>query len=222
MPVNRRYVLRTVGAAAALAATGAQAITIEGLVKPPEADEETARDIISRLPKSDYVAIMEALSKLDKTEKWSTSDEPFNRRWRYYANPLLVDIWNSMGYSYTNDCTSWCGVTLGWALKRDGRKVPKNCPSSQSYLNYGTAVKTPLPGDLCVFTNRADGTHGHVTIFRKTVDVGDIEVLGGNQTLSDPTNCGAGYTANIIDRRSMALSTPTHYLNRYVSPPARS
>ena len=222
MTMSRRGILGGGAAFAVIAATQARAMSLLmlGTVTAPKADQIAARDIISRLPTDDYVAIMEALSKLDKTEHLSTSGEPFNRRWRHYANPLLVEIWNSMGYPYRDDCTAWCGVTLGWCLKRAKRALPDDCSSSQSYLNYGIVVKNPAPGDICVFTNQGDSSHGHVTIYRSTLDAANIEVLGANQSLSDPTNCGSGITSNIIDQRSMALSTPRHYLNRYVRPPA--
>lgn len=224
MILNRRNVIIGMGSVGAMAATsvlGSNSL-MQGTLPAPQADKVAAQEIISRLPKTDYFAIMEALSKLDQTEKWSTNGEPFNRRWRKYANPLLVDIWTDMGQPKATDCTAWCAITLAWCLKRDGRPVPEDCASSQSYLKYGTPIGTPTRGDLCVFTNRGDSAHGHVTIYNRTLDAGHIEVLGANQGLSDPTNCGANITANVIDLRSMATSTTTHYLNRYIRPPARA
>lgn len=228
MSLSRRSILAS---CAALAAPPVNALDLKigstfpqplGTIRPPKSDQDTAQQIIARLPKVDYVAIMSALANLDKTEKWSSSGEPFNRRWQNFANPLLVMIWNDMGYSYSNDCVPWCGITLGWCLKRDRRPIPKNCASSQSYLSYGVEVTQPKRGDICVFTKRTDTTHGHVTIFYDVKDAKDVDVLGGNQVLSTSTNCGVGFTANAVDLRSMPLKTETYYINRYVRPPARS
>jgi len=213
---------RTLAGVAATALTMNAAQAMMGTKQAPKADQDAARAILSRLPRTGYVAIMQALADLDKTEKWSTHNEPFNRRWQEYANPLLVDIWNEMGYGYTNDCQPWCGITLGWCLKRAGYPVPKDCASSQVYLNYGTRTLNPVRGDICVFTNQNDKSHGHVTIYWDKVDDKNIRALGANQELSEGTNCPTGGTANVVDLRVMALSTTGHHLNRYVRPPARA
>lgn len=230
MDISKRQMFGLVGSATMLGVARAPAKLaakvkapvrfILGTLRAPEVDQQAARDILSSLPKSDYFAIMLALANLRQE---GSTHEPFNRRWKTYANPLLVDIWADMGFPQANDCTSWCGITLAWCLKRDNRPVPKECASSQSYLKYGTAVETKSPahGDICVFTDTNDPAHGHVTIYNRTLDDTHIEVLGGNQRLSDETNCGHDTTANVIDLRSMPLTTGTMSLKGYVRPPPR-
>ena len=132
---NRRTVMVSGGA---LAFLGGKAEAIQGIFEATAADKAAAKTIADRLrAQRDYVGIMMAMSNLDKTAPWSTGPLqrpalPYNKRWTHYANPLLVLIWQEMGYNNINDCASFCGVTLGWALKQSGRKPPPDCESSQS------------------------------------------------------------------------------------------
>lgn len=198
-------------------------IDTKGTKPAPLEDQKRAADIISHLPKDTYVNVMAALAALERTETPGSRGEPWNRRWHQYANPLLVRIWRDMGYSESTDCTAWCGVTLGWCLKRSGWIPPLNCASSQSYLTYGTPVTNPQPGDLCIFTDFGDKSHGHVTIFVKALPTQkSVRVLGANQSLSEPTNCPGNLDVNVIDERTMALQTKGHYLHKYIRVPVHA
>jgi uncharacterized protein (TIGR02594 family) len=206
-----------------------RAIGIEGTIPPPPEAVDMATRLVNSTP-TDYVRAMEFLADLDKSGLKGPDGRPYNQRWPTHANPLLVAMWRDVGYKYaTNDCMSWCGVSLGWCLKRSGRDIPKDCASSQAYLDYGTLVEDPIPGDIVVFTNYGDEGHGHVTLFRGVVAKGRIKVLGGNQQLSGATNCPSGFPISVIDEREMDTDTrhslPSgkvtgHYVHRYIRPPA--
>ena len=203
-----------------------EARALTGIHPALEKDVKAGDAIIAGLPKHDYVAVMRALADLDKTAPWSVAHrpnnkrEPFNRRWVYYWNPLLVRIWKEMGYDKPNDCDSFCGVTLGWALKRDGRRPPPDCASSQNYKTYGTPVTAPQLGDLAIYTHRADPGKGHVGIFMAHNSDGTFQILGANQLMSTDTTCGPGFPANVVDDRKMTSSkTAELFFNRFVRPP---
>ena len=240
MMIDRRSLLgkAILGAGAAFAFGSKSALCqpfgahTEGTLPPPPETLPVVDQIINSLPSTnDYVAIMAALANLDKSAPLGPDKLAYNRRWPLHANPLLVRMWKDVGYTYiANDCESWCGIAAAWCLMRSGRTLPKSPESSQSYLDrYGTVVETPVDGDLVVFTNYADASHGHVTIFRKHIDPTHIEVLGGNQQLSGGTNCGGGYPISVIDQRAMAIDTKAinadkslsgHHVNKYIRPPA--
>ena len=223
MIINRRRFIKSTGAILASELVTSRASALVGLHPAKPEDVQLANNIIGRLPSGNYVAIMRALADLDKKEPWSSPHppkskrEPFNRRWDYYANPLLVRIWHEMGYPYMNDCEPFCGVTLGWTLKRSGIVPPGNCASSQSYLNWGVPVGVPKPGDIAVYTHARDRSKGHVGIYMATNPDGTYQVLGANQLMSEITTCGPGFTANIIDERPMPSSKrPELHFNAFV------
>ncbi len=234
MFIARRHILvgaaaATVFPATALAATSPRRdffgwiIGTKGILPQNPADVKLLPQVLNEIPTTDYVAAMKALAGLDKNPRVpkGSTNEPWNRRWRQYANPLLVHIWNEMGYTLKNDCTAWCGVTLGWCLKRCGITPPNDPASSQSYLGWGDTVPLtmPKPGDICVFTDKGDAAHGHVTIFEKDLPAQkSVFVIGANQELSIPTNCPGNLGVNVVDERAMARVTPHHRLNQIRRP----
>lgn len=203
-----------------------------GVGDPTKHDIEMVNSIVSSdyLPRNDPYEIMLKLSELGTAHRndfKSNSGFPFNQRWPTVANPMIVKFFHDLGYSklhYPNDCTPWCGATTGWCLKRAGYKVPSDPASSQSYVkNYGTHVPSPQHGDLCVFTDVGDSSHGHVGFFVST-DGGVLTVLGGNQTGHGATNCGRDYPQSEIGLRKIPINSNrdkkvgVHYLAAYVRP----
>ena len=188
-------------------------------------DVDTANQIASTLPTHTYLDVMSSLSKLNTV---GTTGELFRARWKNYANPLIVRMFHDIGYATTplaGDCTSWCAAAVAWCLKRDGKPIPSQPASSQSFLDYGTAVGDPKIGDLCVFTDIADRAHGHVALFYGHAGGSRVKLLGGNQSSLGSTNCGAGYQRSSIDM--IVLDTNPRkdrnvgflYLNKFVRPP---
>lgn len=179
---------------------------LKGTFPGREEDIEAANRIAESMPKSGQFQIMEALSQI--TELGSTG-EPFNARWAKFANPLIVRVFHDIGYkksAYPNDCTPWCAATTSWCLRRAGHSLPPDPASSQSFVHYGqSANDNPQPGDLCVFRDVGDSSHGHVgmLVSRK----GDVlSVLGGNQAAESQTNCGPGYRQSRISLAEIPMN----------------
>jgi hypothetical protein len=83
-----------------------------------------------------------------------------------------------------------------------------------------------MAGDLCVFTDVGDSTHGHVGLYVGK-NGNTLNVLGGNQSGESATNCGPGYRKSKIDVAEIPInsrrdrSVGVHYLAAYVRPPIR-
>lgn len=198
-------------------------VGITGTLPTNPDDEKLVPRVLKEIPTTGHVAAMKALANLHTNPNvpQGSTRELWNRRWRRYANPLLVHIWQEMGYSTHDDCDFWCGVTLGWCLKRSGMAYPPDCARSQAYLTDRHFRQTTAPrlGDLCVFTNINDKNHGHVTIFERALPSQKaVFVVGANQSLSIPTNCPGNLGVNVVDERAMALKTRGHVLNKYMRP----
>ena len=82
---------------------------------------------------------------------------------------------------------SWCGCTVGYCIAKAGiRPVytkgvdTKSFLWAQAWLDWGTPVTEPQPGDVLVF----DFGHGdhHVTLFDRDIGNGFWACLGGNQS----------------------------------------
>lgn len=193
---------------------------LTGTHLPTQGEVAEANMIFNTLPSDSYVGVMQALADIKQI---NADKEPYNRRWTVRANPLLVRIWNEMGIKYSNDCVSFCGITLGWCMKRTGFAYPRHCESSQAWLNfkeYGKQVTTPQSGDICVFTDiqPQDKGQGHVTVFEGRSGPSRIIGLGANQRLAIATNCGKGYDANVVDKRAMPLNDSYWKFAMFVRP----
>jgi hypothetical protein len=74
-------------------------------------DITTANQIADSLPTNDHFQIMQALSEIKQS---GSTGEPFNARWKKFANPLIVRFFHDIGYKktpYPGDCTPWCAAT---------------------------------------------------------------------------------------------------------------
>ncbi len=238
MQIDRRSILT---AAMACITTGtalksrrgfSQGLVTEGRIPAPQPSQDIVNSIIDSLPSSDYVSTMVALANLGISAPLGPDQRPYNQRWPIHANPLLVRMRHDVGYfREIDDCTSWCGVAVGWCLKRSGRPFPPDCASSQSYLRYGTPAFSPTSGDLAVFTDYGNAARGHVAVFVGWSSKTTIEILGGNQQLSDGTNCSSGVPASVIVRRTASTDSrhsrsdgtiAGRYLNQLIQPPPPS
>jgi uncharacterized protein (TIGR02594 family) len=120
--------------------------------------------------------------------KWSTSDgeNPTINGWLSFVGtsfPEMADYCTGethIGYF------SWCGCTVGYCVAKSGvRPVytkgvdTKSFLWAQAWLDWGTPVTDPQPGDVLVF----DFGHGdhHVTLFDHDNGNGTWACLGGNQ-----------------------------------------
>ena len=81
----------------------------------------------------------------------------------------------------------WCAAFVNAVLKESG--IPDNTLhkypyTARSFLDWGTTVDEPKPGDIVVFPRGNQGWQGHVGFYLKTENINGIDyyvILGGNQ-----------------------------------------
>ena len=84
--------------------------------------------------------------------------------------------------------TEWCAAFVNAVLTESG--IPNNTLhmhpyAARSFLDWGTTVKTPIPGDLIIFPRGNISWQGHVGFYLSTTIINNIEyyyILGGNQS----------------------------------------
>ncbi len=90
----------------------------------------------------------------------------------------------TLGISFPNDETSWCGLAMAAWCTRAGHEPPTGFLGARSWLNWGVQADEPKLGDVTVFWRVAPNSwEGHVALF-VTRRGGLIYVLGGNQSNS--------------------------------------
>ena len=187
-----------------------RAYALQGIYRAPQADYDHADRIIASLPRHSYGDVLQAIERLKDV---GTTKEPFNRRWAYFGNPLIVRLWEQVGEKQGgSDCEAWCAIALSWCLKRDGRPIPKTPESSQDFIGYGSKQTVPSINDICVFTDTGDTKHGHVALFRGfDGDQGHVKILGGNQSSGGPTNCPRGQGQSLVSEKTVPLKPGPHW-----------
>ncbi|WP_020179662.1 TIGR02594 family protein [Methylopila sp. M107] len=97
--------------------------------------------------------------------------------------PRVVKFFAESGNAWVKDDeTAWCAAFVGAKLAEAGLKGTGKL-NARSYLDWGTPLKTPVPGCIVVFKRGSSTWQGHVAFFLR--DLGSqIEVLGGNQSNS--------------------------------------
>ena len=97
-------------------------------------------------------------------------------------NPKIVAMFKKSGNAWVEDDeTPWCAAFVGAVLHDLGVKGTMKL-NARSYLDWGTPVDEPKPGDVVVFwRGKKDGWQGHVAFFVRYDDKGRIVVIGGNQ-----------------------------------------
>lgn len=81
-----------------------------------------------------------------------------------------------------DDSVPWCASFVCYVLETAGFKST-NSKSARSYEKYGSATKSPDPGDIVVFwRGEKSSGKGHVAFFLEYDKDGDIVCLGGNQS----------------------------------------
>src|SRR5690554_574887 len=98
-----------------------------------------------------------------------------NERILQYARDIDMNWLN-------DDETPWCSIFMNWVAKKAGYSM-SNSAAARSWLNVGTAIHDPEPGDVVVFwRGKRDSWTGHVGIFTGfSFDGNRIYTLGGNQ-----------------------------------------
>lgn len=96
-------------------------------------------------------------------------------------NPKIVAMFKKSGNAWVEDDeTPWCAAFVGAVLKDVGIKGTMKL-NARSYLDWGTPVDDPQPGDVVIlWRGKKDGWQGHVAFFVR-FDRGSVVLLGGNQ-----------------------------------------
>ncbi len=82
----------------------------------------------------------------------------------------------------TTDEIAWCSTFVNWVAMKSGLQYSGKA-NARSWLNVGTRVTVPEPGDIVVFWRESPQSwKGHVGIFLGvSVDKKRVYCLGGNQ-----------------------------------------
>lgn len=97
--------------------------------------------------------------------------------------PKVLEFFRAMGnYNVKNDEVSWCSVFIGACAKNVGLQYTK-LATARSWLEIGSSVNEPLPGDIVVFWREDPNSwKGHVSIYLGTnIETNEVYALGGNQ-----------------------------------------
>jgi uncharacterized protein (TIGR02594 family) len=98
-------------------------------------------------------------------------------------NPEILKYASETGIkSITSDEIPWCSTFINWVAKKAGLQYSGKA-NARSWLNIGTRVSTPEPGDIVVFWREShESWKGHVGIFLGvSTDKKRVYCLGGNQ-----------------------------------------
>ena len=98
------------------------------------------------------------------------------------SNPVISEMWISIGWSPQPDAVAWCAVFINHVLDLAGY-VGTNSPRARSFEVYGEAVLLAdiQVGDLVVLKRGTNPALGHVTLFDGFIDKLRFYGLGGNQ-----------------------------------------
>ena len=84
--------------------------------------------------------------------------------------------------------TEWCAAFVNAVLEETGiegsASVSDYPLTARSFLQWGTEVTTPEPGDIVVFPRGNSSWQGHVGFYLKTQQINGVDyylILGGNQ-----------------------------------------
>jgi uncharacterized protein (TIGR02594 family) len=79
---------------------------------------------------------------------------------------------------YKADSIAWCGLFMAYVALQSGWEPPLNPLWARNWTGFGRLSRTPMLGDVLVFTR---GSGGHVGIYVGE-DATAFHVLGGNQS----------------------------------------
>lgn len=98
-------------------------------------------------------------------------------------NPEVLKYATDTGIAgIKNDEIAWCSTFVNWVAMKAGLQYSKK-PNARSWLNTGTKVTTPEPGDVVIFWRESiQSWKGHVGFFLGfSMDKKRVYCLGGNQ-----------------------------------------
>lgn len=98
-------------------------------------------------------------------------------------NQQILNYAKEAGFTWVKDDeTAWCSIFLNWIAKKCGL-TGSNKMDARSWLNVGTKIINPEPGDVVVYWRESiTSWKGHVGIFLGfSKDGTRVYTLGGNQ-----------------------------------------
>lgn len=98
-------------------------------------------------------------------------------------NPQVLKYAQETGIrGITSDEIAWCSTFVNWVAKKAGLQISGKA-NARSWLNVGTKVSTPEPGDVVVFWRESpESWKGHVGFFLGvSPDLKRVYCIGGNQ-----------------------------------------
>ncbi len=98
-------------------------------------------------------------------------------------NPEVLKYAKDVGIQgITNDEIAWCSTFVNWVTWKAGLQFSGKA-NARSWLNVGTKVTNPEPGDIVVFWRESpESWKGHVGLFLGvSADKNRVYCLGGNQ-----------------------------------------
>lgn len=108
--------------------------------------------------------------------------------WRNGDNPRIMDAFEACGYGRLADETAWCGVYVGYTLKRAGFEPPEKPAWARHYSDpaWGWELTGPQYGCIVNVERGSVGGSSHVGF---CVDWNDDTVtLGGGNQSNDVTD----------------------------------
>jgi uncharacterized protein (TIGR02594 family) len=165
---------------------------LDGIVREPEGvvefgrrlalkeEIEKADTILANAPSS--TSPIEVMRYLEVLRDTNRDGEFYNAGWKSRWNPAIVRFFAATNFGKPEeDTTSWCAASLNWRLKRCGFQFGTNSAASASFRTVPGKTEDPKPGDIVVFVQTADRSHGHVSLFLGA-DADRVQCLGGNRT----------------------------------------
>lgn len=94
-------------------------------------------------------------------------------------NPRIAEYLRTV-FDYTqHDEVAWCSAFANWCILKAGYRATHSA-LARSWLNWGVALRVPVPGAVMVFARGSQSWQGHVAFYAGE-DRGGYKVLGGNQ-----------------------------------------
>lgn len=94
-------------------------------------------------------------------------------------NPKIAEYLRTVFDYKQHDEVAWCSAFANWCMTQAGFN-PTHSALARSWLNWGIALRVPVPGAVMVFARGSQSWQGHVAFYAGE-DRGGYKVLGGNQ-----------------------------------------
>lgn len=109
------------------------------------------------------------------------------------ANPRIMEYEKYTNRGYTgSDEEAWCSKFANFVVFKAGFKGTRSA-AANSWQKWGVSISEPVLGCIVCFDH-------HVTFYKRTLDNGLVECLGGNQ--KDSVKVSAFHESKALDYRS--------------------